>query len=61
MVGIILTLGMFALLAYGILFNLYGKEAFSDDKNERFDFWKMTLWYWVSIVIGAWLLMLFYG
>ena len=60
MVGIITTMGTFSLLMFAFLFTCYGREAFSEDKNERFAFWKMTVWYWGVIAFMTWLSLIFY-
>ena len=59
MLEIITTSGALSLLAYGILFSCFGDDAFSEDKSDRFSFWKMTVWYWVAVAFMTWLLLIF--
>lgn len=61
MLEIIMTMGVISLLMFAFLFTCYGKEAFSEDKNERFFFWKMSVWYWAIIALMTWLLLIFCG
>ena len=60
MLEIIVTAGAFSLLMFAFLFTCYGNEAFSEDKKERFFFWKMTVWYWGAIAFMTWLLLVFH-
>ena len=45
---IFLTCSIVSFILYGVCFFFVGDGAFSDDKFQRFSFWKWTLIYWIS-------------
>lgn len=46
---------------YGILFSCaWGEDALSDDKRNRLLFWNTTIWYWISMIVATFLLLIIY-
>ena len=48
---LIFLIGMIiCLIFYGVFFFFAGDMAFSEDKDQRFIFWKSTLAYWILTI-----------
>ena len=61
MLEIIMLSLVFWSVMYGILFSCaWGKDALSDDKRDRKIFWDTTIWYWISMIVATFLLLLVY-
>lgn len=62
MLGIIMVSLVLWSVVYGVLFSCaWGKDALSDDKRNRLLFWNTTIWYWISMIVATFLLLLVYG